>query len=295
MGNTTGSRTVQVNQTHVKNTFIQVHIPDIEKDPRKIRSWGSGDNKLYIPTIPLEEQALPAMAVSGALDNSEVHEDDGNLPTDVPHVSQPFFLRTFDPFEDLEESPATGSGSAAVDDASLHPLCMSRPITPEPSPRNRHTSDAAEDKSMWTCRMLKNIPNDYKRQDLLALLDANGISYDFIYLPIDWKIVPWANVGYAFVNLISTDEAERVEVLLEGFSDWRLSTEEVCEVAWAMPNQQSLHENIERFRNSPVMHPDVDDEFRPVLFESGRRIVFPGPTKRLSRPRGYQKFRTLGN
>lgn len=139
-------------------------------------------------------------------------------------------------------------------------------------------------KPTWTCRMLRNIPNDYARQDLVDMLDSKGIQFDFAYLPVDWS--KRSNLGYAFVNLVCHDEAERIASLLDGFSEWTVSSEKKCEVVWGKAEQQSLHRNIERFRNSPVMHPDVPDEFKPVLLTLGERVAFPAPTKRLRAPRG---------
>jgi len=139
----------------------------------------------------------------------------------------------------------------------------------------------------WTSRMLKNIPNDYNRHDILDLLDSKAIQYDFIYVPIDWG--KRANLGYAFVNLVSNEEAERIEHLLNGFSDWKVTSEKVCEVAWGRKEHQSLHLLIDRFRNSPVMHPLVPEEFKPLLFTLGKRMVFPAPTKRLRPPRGLHR------
>lgn len=53
-----------------------------------------------------------------------------------------------------------------------------------------------------------------------------------------------------------------------------------------------------RYRDSPIMHGSVPDEFKPVIFEAGtgRRVDFPEPTKKLRAPRrrplaplGHQK------
>jgi len=134
----------------------------------------------------------------------------------------------------------------------------------------------------WTCRMLRNIPNDYSRQDLLELLDTIQLQYDFVYLPFDWG--KRANLGYAFVNLVSNQEAERIAENLGGFSDWKVPSEKVCEVVWGTEDRQSLRKIIELFRNSPVMHPDVPEEFKPLLFRSSQRLVFPAPTKRIRPP-----------
>jgi len=147
-----------------------------------------------------------------------------------------------------------------------------------------------EDSSTWTTRMLRNLPNDYSRQDLLDLLDAQNVQFDFVYLPIDWG--KRANLGYAFVNLVCPEEAVRIDSVLNGFTGWHVASDKVCEVVWGKPDQQSLRKNVERFRNSPVMHPDVPDEFKPMLFTLKRRSVFPAPTKRLRPPRGFKGMAT---
>lgn len=53
-----------------------------------------------------------------------------------------------------------------------------------------------------TTLMIKNIPNKYTSKMLLAAIDESHKStYDFIYLPIDFKNK--CNVGYAFINMVS--------------------------------------------------------------------------------------------
>lgn len=51
-----------------------------------------------------------------------------------------------------------------------------------------------------TTLMIKNIPNKYTSKMLLAAIDEHHRgTYDFIYLPIDFKNK--CNVGYAFINM----------------------------------------------------------------------------------------------
>jgi hypothetical protein len=53
-----------------------------------------------------------------------------------------------------------------------------------------------------TTLMIKNIPNKYTSKMLLAAIDENHRgTYDFIYLPIDFKNK--CNVGYEFINMTS--------------------------------------------------------------------------------------------
>jgi hypothetical protein len=132
--------------------------------------------------------------------------------------------------------------------------------------------------------MLRNLPNNYSRRMLLELMDQLGFvgNYDFVYLPIDFKTQ--ASLGYAFVNLTSSDDANRFCKCFSGFSDWALPSQKVCKVNWSKP-YQGLTAHVERYRNSPVMHEAVPDEFKPALFSNGERSTFPPPTKKIRAPR----------
>jgi hypothetical protein len=56
-------------------------------------------------------------------------------------------------------------------------------------------------------------------------------------------------------------------------------------VSWSNPHQ-GLESNIDRYRNSPVMHKDVPDAYKPCVFDcEGMRISLPAPTKRVRCPR----------
>merc|ERR1712130_180790 len=93
-----------------------------------------------------------------------------------------------------------------------------------------------------------------------------------------------ANLGYAFVDFVSTQEADRFFQVFQGFEGWGLASEKVGEVCWGQP-LQGLDKHIDRYRNSPVMHSSVPEEHKPMLFRDGMRIPFPEPTKRVRAPR----------
>jgi len=135
-----------------------------------------------------------------------------------------------------------------------------------------------------TTLMLRNVPNNYTRDMLLELLDGEGFKgeYDFVYLPMDFKSS--ANLGYAFVNVASPSKVHHFWAALDGYKEWTIPTAKVCQVGWSDPHQ-GLRANVHRYRNSPVMHEDVPDECKPVLFAHGIRTDFPNPTKSLHAPR----------
>jgi len=135
-----------------------------------------------------------------------------------------------------------------------------------------------------TTVMLRNLPNNYTRDMLLELIDSLGFrgQYDFLYLPIDFQTQ--ACLGYAFVNLVDSNFVPAFWRAFDGFSNWSLPSRKVCYISWSGPHQ-GLEAHIDRYRNSPVMHPDVGDECKPLIFKEGLRVTFPPPTKSIRPPR----------
>mmetsp|Transcript_70157 Transcript_70157/g.131168 ORF Transcript_70157/g.131168 Transcript_70157/m.131168 type:complete len:443 (+) Transcript_70157:68-1396(+) len=141
-----------------------------------------------------------------------------------------------------------------------------------------------------TTIMLKGIPCNLTPQKVQTLLNERGYvgRYDFLYVPYDCERK--AGPGYAFVNFVTHDDARKARLSvkeggLQGFNYWQVvgsTSKKVCEVPWAENGNQGLDRNIERYRNSPLMHEDAPPELkerRPMLFSNGERIDFPKPTK----------------
>jgi len=147
-----------------------------------------------------------------------------------------------------------------------------------------HTVDASSSEHYSTV-MLRNLPNMYTREMLVSLLNSEGFEgkFTFLYLPIDFK--SHAGLGYAFIDMDSPSEAERIRQHFGGFSKWILVSEKVCSVSWSLPDQQGLSAHVERYRNSPVMHKSVPDEWKPILLSGGERIRFPPSTRKIRAPR----------
>jgi len=137
--------------------------------------------------------------------------------------------------------------------------------------------------STGTTVIMRNIPNRFGQAMLAEVLNKHGFfsMYDLIYVPVDFAT--GVSFGYAFVNLISVDEAERFMESFNGFK-WGGASKKVCGVALCDDNE-SPSERVERYRNMPVMHSSVPDDFKPAMYSGGERVPFPGPTKRLRAPR----------
>jgi len=161
-------------------------------------------------------------------------------------------------------------------------LAVLLPVQPlQPLPMVQQA--ALEHRERRTTVMMKNIPNNYTRNMFLEMLNEEGFEglYDFVYLPCDFNRD--ANLGYAFVNLTRADAVEAFWKTFAGFSNWVLPTAKVCQVSWSGPHQ-GLIAHVERYRNSPVMHNSLRDEYKPVIFANGVRQPFPSPSKKIKAP-----------
>ncbi|KAK9803919.1 hypothetical protein WJX72_005104 [[Myrmecia] bisecta] len=139
---------------------------------------------------------------------------------------------------------------------------------------------SGEDKR--TTLMIKNIPNKYTQKMLLTTIDEQFRgTYDFFYLPIDFKNK--CNVGYAFINLVLP---EYIVPLTQRFNHkkWeKFNSEKVCHISYA--RIQGKQQLVTHFQNSSLLH--EDKRCRPILFRSegplaGDPEPFPvGPNARV--------------
>jgi len=192
----------------------------------------------------------------------------------------------------FSDRQACGCPPGVLSWPAVQPCVFLQPVVHVPFPVRAGTIEVQQkgkpqvmvQDGMLTSIMLRNIPNNLKRDALLELFDSLGFRglYDFVYLPIDFSRN--SNVGYAFINLVNATAASKFQATLHGFHGWTGSSRKVCEAVWSQLSQ-GLACHVDRYRNSPVMHADVPDECRPVLFKDGKRIEFPAPTKPLKRPK----------
>eukprot|EP00928_Gymnodinium_smaydae_P063092 TRINITY_DN46775_c0_g1_i1.p1 TRINITY_DN46775_c0_g1~~TRINITY_DN46775_c0_g1_i1.p1 ORF type:complete len:573 (-),score=107.29 TRINITY_DN46775_c0_g1_i1:140-1858(-) len=109
----------------------------------------------------------------------------------------------------------------------------------------------AGDKLPITTMMLKNIPCRKSQQEVMSHIDVSGFSgtYDFFYLPCDTKFR--ANLGYAFVNFMTPEDAERFSQAMDGYRFPGSGSNKACAVVPA--HVQGLVNNLSAFKRTEVM------------------------------------------
>jgi len=140
--------------------------------------------------------------------------------------------------------------------------------------------------SSHTTLMVRNLPVELSQQDFVQYFIDRGYGglFDFVYMPMNLR--KKGNFGYAFINLSS--HALAVEVMMQSPPLESDQQGESWMSAWS--TCQGVLANIERYRNSPLMHDTVPMESRPALYNyMGDRVRFPQPTKSIPKPRIHYK------
>ncbi|CAD7956423.1 unnamed protein product [Amoebophrya sp. A120] len=153
-----------------------------------------------------------------------------------------------------------------------------------------------ETKTGKTTLMLKNLLASQSQQDVLDMLAARnfhpGRSFDFFYLPIDFR--SRSNYGYCFVNFVSLAEAKRFHAVFHQVSLHPSAPRKLSEVGIA--RVQGKKNNIEQFRNSPINAiPAAIAHYRPLIFDTrGAVQPFPEPDQTLPALQLRESRRTVG-
>lgn len=135
-----------------------------------------------------------------------------------------------------------------------------------------------------TTLMIKNIPNKYTSKMLLAAIDEQHRgTYNFIYLPIDFKNK--CNVGYAFINMTEPVQIIPFYKAFNGKKWEKFNSEKVASLAYA--RIQGKAALIAHFQNSSLMN--EDKRCRPILFNTegpnaGDQVPFPMGVNVRTRP-----------
>merc|ERR1719420_1358326 len=89
------------------------------------------------------------------------------------------------------------------------------------------------DALLRTTVMMRNLPNKYTQDSLIALINEQGFEkkFDFFYLPIDFRNK--VNIGYAFVNFTTSEDAVTFMRKFDGYNNWPYNSRKVCKVSWS--------------------------------------------------------------
>jgi len=134
-------------------------------------------------------------------------------------------------------------------------------------PNQAKSSTPAEVNAAWpenaTTVMLRNIPNRYTPEELLAEMIAAGFdnTFNFFYLPIDFSTK--RNRGYGFINFRDPENAKK---FVEAFHQQRLTryaTQKILEVSPALT--QGFDANVSQYVRKDAQRIQ-NPWFRPMIF-----------------------------
>jgi len=127
------------------------------------------------------------------------------------------------------------------------------------------------DPSERTTLVLRKLPKNETRTSLLEMLDRAGLKgvYDFVYLPMDFK--KGKVFGHAIINFISNASAMKASSHFAGAG---------ATIEWS-DQHQGYDALIQRYRNSPIMHPTMPEASKPLVFAEGLVVPFPSPTEEI--------------
>jgi len=171
--------------------------------------------------------------------------------------------------------PARRGGAQAAEAAEPHARSEAEDGT---------QSVAGVPEDQLTTVLFRNLPRSFTRAMFLDLVNSEGFagSYNFVYTPVDFT--SQAGLGYAFINFALPAVARRFWDRFDGYSKWTEPNDKAGALNWSSPHQ-GLAAHVERYRNSPVMHATVPDEWKPAVFADGVRVAFPAPTKPIKAPK----------
>lgn len=120
-----------------------------------------------------------------------------------------------------------------------------------------------------TTAMLRNIPNNFARDQLLERLNQQFAgTFDFLYMPMDFK--NHCNMGYAFINFRDIAFCQQFAAMFHGVETAvclkGFNSEKICHVTPA--RVQGLEANVHRLQQSSVGHQLVEHpEWQPLVFD----------------------------
>ena len=148
-----------------------------------------------------------------------------------------------------------------------HPAMFLPPWVCKPGQPFNRAYQPSYDEAPQTSVMLRNIPNKYTRSGLLSALGEHGFEAskhcNNLYLPMDAG--SGCNLGYAFLNFHSHEEACEFMKIFDGCRLPSAGSRKVCSVVWA--NRQGIfqHSNPPMNDSSPMSSSDSNPPPTPQI------------------------------
>ena len=131
----------------------------------------------------------------------------------LPQFQKPSFLSTQD------SRPGEGDGAA--------PKKQKRKQNRIKNDKEFRIAVNSIEEKGWKTLMIRNIPNKYTKEQMLATLNRNFRNkFDFFYLPID--SYNDCNVGYAFINFLELKDVARFHKKFHGKKWEKFNSEKIC-------------------------------------------------------------------
>lgn len=174
-----------------------------------------------------------------------------------------------------DETTATDSGYSSDGTLSWADVCLGDTLDATSLSKATQPEDISETR---TTVMMRNLPCDLNRDILTHVIDSEGFycRYDFVYMPMDFNT--GCARGFAFVNLISSDDALRFMGQFQGFGKWPTPSRKTAKMAWS--DCQGLQANIARQSGSTALHDGMHDLCKPALYTNGVRAHFSLPARK---------------
>jgi len=135
-----------------------------------------------------------------------------------------------------------------------------------------------------TTLMVGNLQHDLTQVKFVQDLLESGYRglFDFVYMPMNFR--ESGNFGYAFVNFVSHHVAFNLMDQMKNPKYAENPSIQKWNIVWS--NCQGFDANVDRYRNSPLMHEVVPMDCKPTVYNHiGMQVPFPAPTKTISKPR----------
>eukprot|EP00929_Paragymnodinium_shiwhaense_P095516 TRINITY_DN566_c0_g2_i1.p1 TRINITY_DN566_c0_g2~~TRINITY_DN566_c0_g2_i1.p1 ORF type:complete len:423 (-),score=120.42 TRINITY_DN566_c0_g2_i1:485-1606(-) len=213
------------------------------------------------------EEPRAASATEGAAAAVQLVGSQGNTPTEA--AASTSVTTSSSSSRRRGRGAARLNGGSGATQASTPQSSTSPAVVAGDAAAERPQLSLEDRSAQWpttaTTVMLRNIPNRYTAEELLAEVISKGFEgqFDFFYLPIDFTTK--RNRGYSFINFNAVDVAKR---FMSTFHDQRLtrySTQKILEVSPALT--QGFQANIVQFVRKDAQRIQ-NPWFRPMIFKT---------------------------